>query len=117
MVGQMHGDPVEPVRDRRARRAPCGVIGPEHEVIDEKLRASPEEIGERGFALVGLESILLNNAHPRQFLPPPCDLVAAPCQLFLGLEQIETGGKPFFTCSSLVIGHCFSLVCSCSSGL
>ena len=42
MVGQVHGDPVEPVRDRRAGRTPGGVVGPEHEMIDEELRAPSE---------------------------------------------------------------------------
>src|SRR6202165_1893276 len=37
---------VEAVRDRRAGRTPCLVVGPEHEVVDEELRASSEEIGE-----------------------------------------------------------------------
>src|SRR6266702_56003 len=48
MVGQMHDDPVEAVRDRRAGRAAGGVVGPEHEVVDEELRAPSEEVRQRG---------------------------------------------------------------------
>jgi len=71
MVGQMHGDPVEAVRDCRAGRAPCRPVRSEHEVVNEKLRAPSEEVCLRGAALVGVEAILLVDPNPRQFLPPP----------------------------------------------
>ena len=112
VVGQVDGEAVEPVRDRRAGRTPRRVVGPEHEVVDEELRAPSEEVCQRGAPLVGLESILLVDPNPRQLLPPPRQLVAAPRQLLLGLEQLEPGGEPLFTCSGLVLGHRFL---SCSS--
>src|SRR5712691_10864773 len=71
-------DTVEPVRDRRAGRTPRRVVGPEHEVVDEELRAPSEEVCQRSARLVGLESILLVDPNPRQLLPPPRQLVAAP---------------------------------------
>jgi hypothetical protein len=37
-------------------------------------------------------------------LPQLRELVAAPRQRFLGLEQLQPGGKPLFTCSGLVVG-------------
>jgi hypothetical protein len=46
-------------------------------MINEELRAFPEEVGEGRFALVGLESILLVDPNPGQLLPPPRQLVAA----------------------------------------
>src|SRR2546426_5058580 len=49
-----------------------------HEVIDEEPRASSEEVRQRGSPLVGRESILLVDPNPRQLLPPPRQLVAAP---------------------------------------
>ena len=108
MVGQVDDEAVEAVRDRRAGRTPCRVVGAEHEVVDEELRAPSEEIGQRGAALVGLEAVLLVDSNPRQLLPLPRQFVAAPGQLLLGLEQLQPGRKPLFTCSSLVIGHWFS---------
>ncbi len=39
VVRQMDDEAVEPVRDRRAGRTPRLVVGPEHEVVDEELRA------------------------------------------------------------------------------
>src|SRR4029453_9720014 len=71
VIRQVHGEPVEAVRDRRAGRAPGRVVGPEHEVVDEELRAPPEEIPQRGAPLVGVESELLVDRNPRQLLAPP----------------------------------------------
>src|SRR5918998_1645559 len=88
---------VDPVRDRRAGRTPCRVVRPEHEVVDEELRAPSEEVCQRGAALVGLESILLVDPNPRQLLPPLRQLVAAPGELLLRPEQLEPRGEPLFT--------------------
>ena len=78
MVGEVHDEAVETVRDRRTGRAAGGVVGPEHEVVNEELRAPSGEVGQRGVPLVGLESILLVDPDPRQLLALPCQLVAAP---------------------------------------
>src|SRR5229473_3359054 len=111
VIREVDDGAVEAVRDRRAGRTPCRVLGPEHEVIDEELRASSEEIGEGRCALVGLEAVLLVDSNPRQLLPPPRQFVATPRQRLFGLEQLQPGRKPLFTCSGLVIGHCFSPSC------
>src|SRR5262245_8860588 len=105
MVGQVHGEPVEAVRDRRAGRAAGGVVRPEHEVVDEELRAPSEEVRQRGLPLVGLESILLVDSNPRQLLPPPRQLVAAPRELLLRFEQLEPLGEPLLTCPGPVLRH------------
>src|SRR5260370_41739179 len=107
----MDDEAVEAARDRGAERTPCCVVGPEHEVIGEELRTSSEEIGERGGALVGLEAVLLVDSKPGQFLPLPREFVAAPRQRLLGLEQLQPGRQPLFTCPGLVRGHCFSPSC------
>src|SRR5919197_417250 len=109
VVGQVDDEAVEPIRDRRAGRTPRRVVGPEHEVVDEELRAPSEEVCQRGAPLVGLESILLVDPNPRQLLPPPRQLVAAPRELLLRLEQLEPHGEPLFTCSGLVCRHRLSL--------
>ncbi len=115
VIGEVDDGAVEAVRDRRAARTPCRVLGPEHEVIDEELRASSEEIGEERCALVGLEAVLLVDPNPGQLLPPPRQFVAPPRQRLLGLEQLQPGRKPLFTCSGLVIGHGFSPSCRSNS--
>jgi hypothetical protein len=86
-------------------------LGAEHEVIDEELRASSEEIGEGRRALVGLKMVLFVDSNPRQLLPPLCQFVTTPRQLLLGLEQLKPGRKPLVTCSNLVVSHCFSPFC------
>src|SRR5262249_30048220 len=108
VIREVDDGAVEAVRDRRAGRTPCRVVGPEHEVIDEELRASSEEIGEGRRALVGLEAVLLVDSNPGQLLPPPRQFVAAPRQPLLRLEQLQPGRKPLLTCCDLVIGHCSS---------
>src|SRR5438874_1986445 len=96
---------VEAVRDRRAGRAAGGVLGPEHEVVHQELRAPAEQIRQRGAALVGLEPVLLVDPDPRQLLPLPGQLVAAPGQLLLSLEQLEPRRQPLLTGPGPVLGH------------
>src|SRR5262245_14239503 len=109
MIGQVHYGAVETVRDRRARGAPCRVVWAEHEVVDENLRAPSEEVRQRCAPLIGLESILLIDPNPRQFLPPPHQFVAVPREFLLRLEQFEPRCQPLFTCPGLVCRHrvCF----------
>src|SRR5579859_3319813 len=104
-MGQVDDEAVEPVRDRRARRAPDLVLGPKHEVIDEELRASSKEIGKRGRAPISLESVLLVDSDPGKRLPLPCHLVALPRQRLLGLEQFQPRRAPFFLRSGRVISQ------------
>ena len=74
---------VEAIRDRRAGGAAGCVALAEHEVVDEKLRPSAEQIRERCAPLLGLEAVVLLDAHPGQLLPPPRELVAATGQFLL----------------------------------
>src|SRR5438128_10219334 len=97
MIGQVNREAIEAIGDRRTRRTPRRVVGPEHEVVDEELRAPAEQVCQRGAPIVGIESIILVDAHPRQLLPPPRQLVAAPRQLLLLLEQRDPGCQPFLT--------------------
>ena len=103
----MDDETVEAVRDRRAGRTPRLVVGPEHEVVDEKLRAASEKIRQRGASFIGVESVGLFDPDPRQLLPPPRQLVAAPGELLLRLQQIEPCGQPLVTCPGLMCGHLF----------
>src|SRR5438046_1218352 len=110
VVRQMDNRSVEPVRDRRAGRTARLEVGPEHEVVDEELRAASEEVCQRGAPLVGLESIFLVDPNPRQLLPPPRQLVAAPRELLLRLEQLDPGCEPLLTCPGPVLRHRSSLL-------
>src|SRR5207237_9720768 len=79
------------------------VIGSEHEMIDEELRAPPEEVFQRGASLVGLESILLVDPHPRQLLSLPRQLVAASRELLLRLESLEPRSAPLLPWAGVVL--------------
>ena len=77
-------------------------------MVDEELRAPAEEIRQRGASLIGLESIILLDANPRQRLPLPRQLVAAPRVLLFRLEQLDPRSEPFLTGASL----CFVIALS-----
>src|SRR5262245_32055230 len=101
----MHGKAVETICDRRARGAARLVVGAEHEVIDEQLRATLEEVRQRRAAVSGVEVVLLVDAHPRQVLPLTCDLIALAGQRLLGFEQLESCRQPLFAGTGLMRGH------------
>jgi hypothetical protein len=102
VIREVDDEAVEAVRDRRAGRTPRSEVRPEHEVVDEELRAPSEEIGEDRCAFIGLEAVLLVDANPRQLLPPPRQFVAAPCQFLLRREQFLPGLNPFLLRHDLV---------------
>jgi hypothetical protein len=106
VVGQVNRKSVEAVRDHGAGGTARRVVGPEHEMVDEELRAPAEEVRQRGTPLFGLELIGLVDPHPGQLLPPPRQLVASPRVLLFGLEQLEPHGQPLFPRRGLVLRHC-----------
>ena len=74
-------------------------------MVDDELRAPPEEVRQRDVPFLGLESVLLVDPDPWQLLTSPRQLVAAPRQLLLRLEQLESGCKPLFTRNGVML-HC-----------
>jgi hypothetical protein len=107
---QMDGGAVEAIGDRRAGRATAGVVGSEHEVVDEELRAPTEQVSERCGAGFGLEPVVLLDRDPGQFLATAGEVVTAAGQLFLGLEQLEAGGEPLLAARDGVGGNHFDLL-------
>src|SRR5262249_60282933 len=59
----------------------------------------------RGSSLVGLESIRLVDPAPRHLLSSLRQLVAAPRERLLRLEQLEPRREPLFPCPPLVLHH------------
>ncbi|MNT15476.1 hypothetical protein D3C72_1505290 [compost metagenome] len=105
VVGQVDGKTVEAVGNCRARRAAGLVVGPEHEVVDEQLRAPFEQLGQRGAAFVGFEAVRFVDPQPWQVLALLRQFVAAPRQCFFRLQQLEPGGQPVFARGGCVCGH------------
>src|SRR5919198_105306 len=101
----MDDEAVEAVGDRRAGWAAGRVVRAEHEVVHEQLRALAEQVGQRGFAVLGLEAVVLLDGHPRQRLALPGDRVAAAGRDLPGLEQLEAGREPLLARCGGVGGH------------
>src|SRR6266498_5974754 len=96
------------VGDRGADGAARLVRRAEHEVVDEQLRATVEELGERLRPRLGLEAVVLLDRHPGELPPLPRELVAASGELLLFGEQLLAGRIEFLLCADLVLGHCLS---------
>ena len=77
----------------------------EHEVVYEQLRAAVEEIGERLRAVLGLEPVVLLDRDPGQLAPLAGQLVAAPDELLLLLQQLVALGLPLLLRADPVLGH------------
>jgi len=77
-----------------------------HEVVDEQLRATVEQLAQRFPAVVGVELVLLVDPDPRQLAALSRQLVAAARQLLLLLEQLDALDEPLLACSHGVLRHC-----------
>jgi len=101
---------VDMIGHERAARAGRIVVGAEHEMKHEQLRAPVEELRERLRAFVGLEAVGLLDGYPWQFLSLARELVTPPRELLLALEQRGPGGEPLFAGSHFVLCHYVSLL-------
>src|SRR5919201_3332366 len=107
---------VEAVRGRRAGGAAGGVVGSEHEVVDDELRAAVEQLRQRACAVLGVEAFLLLQRHPGELAPLPREFVAEPRVLLPPSEERLARGEPLFPCSDLLIRHRLSFPSSEDSG-
>src|SRR5262249_30531200 len=92
-------------RNHRAGRTAAAVVRAEHEVIDDELRAAAEQFRQGRTAFLGVESVGLVDGHPGQRLPALRQLVAAPRELLLGLEQAAPRGKPLLPGTGQMFVH------------
>ena len=109
VVGEMDGDAVEAVGDGGTGGAAGGVIGAKHEMVNEKLGAAAEQIGERTGAGVSLEAVFHVDPDPGEFLALFRQLVAAVGVFFLGGEKFFPCGEPFFPGNDFV--HARQVTC------
>src|SRR6266511_2180486 len=86
------------------------IAWPEHEVVDQQLRAPVEQFGQRLGALLGVERVLLLDRHPRQLGALLGDLLIEVAQLLLALQQLCPRGLVFLLRSDLVARHRRSLL-------
>src|ERR671931_1618757 len=81
------------------------VVGPEHDVVGEELRAAVEQLREGLLALLGVELVLLLDRHPRELEPLLLDLLVSLRLLGLELRELIAGRLPFLASSDLVLRH------------
>jgi hypothetical protein len=105
-VVEMHARRIELVPEVRAPGAGADlVVGPEHDVVGEQLRASVEELGERLLAVLGVELVLLLHRHPGQLAALLGHLLAELGVLGLELRELVASRLPFLAGSDLRVSH------------
>jgi len=94
---QMRDDSRHMIRQERAADAALFPVRAEHEVVDDQLAASVEQIGECFCALRRVERIGLVDLHPRQFAAFAREFVARAHVGFLLGEERPAGREPFLS--------------------
>src|SRR5438105_4556346 len=90
----MHDHAAQPVGERGAARACNRPVLPEHQVVDEQLRAPLEQLGQRFWPVLGLEPVLLLDRNPRQLAPMLLDAPGVLLQFPLGGQQLLASRLP-----------------------
>ena len=98
-------EPVDRVGDRRVHRVAGLVARPEHEVVDEELRATVEQLVQRPLAVLGVEAVVLLDPHPGEGAALARQLVAQARVLLLADEQRLAGGEPLVAGADSTGGH------------
>src|SRR5204862_4743505 len=97
---------VELIAQVRAPRTGAElVIGAEHDVVGEELRAPVEELGERLLPVLGVEPVLLLDGNPWKLTPLLGHLLAELRVLGLELRKFVASRLPVLARSNLVVGH------------
>jgi hypothetical protein len=92
-------------RERAGGAARFGV-GAEHEVVDEQLAATLEQIERPDLPVGSVEAVVLSDLDHRQRAPSGADHIVVAGELLLTREQFSTRLEPLLTGDDLwVIGH------------
>ncbi len=98
------------VQLERAADAAFRPVGTEHEVLDDKLAASVEQIGERLRAVGSVEHVVLFDLDPRQRAAFRAELVAQAGEFLFLAQQFLARGQPFIARDDLVLHGSILLV-------
>src|SRR6476646_3176146 len=79
-------------------------IGAEHEMVDDQLAASFEEIGQCDLPVRTVENVLLVDFHPREGATLGGELIAHPGKAFFIGKMLFAGIKPFLARNDLMTG-------------
>src|SRR4051812_10644252 len=103
-MAQMDPLAVEPVRQAGAAGTRAlAVVGPEHDVVGQQLRAPLEQVREALLAVLGVEDVLLLNGHPRELAALARDLLVELRLLGLELRELVARRLPLLAGSGLVV--------------
>ena len=94
MVVEVRQDPVYVIDFERATDALRRLSRRHHEVLDEKLAATVEQVRQRELAFRGVKNVFLIDLHPRQRPSFRSQLIAQPSQFFLPFEQVLARNQP-----------------------
>src|SRR5713226_10266028 len=89
-------DAVHVIGTKRAADAAFLPVGPKHEMLDDQLAASGEQIGEGLLARRRVEDIVLFDLHPRQRATLGVQSVALPGELLFLAQEVGTRRQPLF---------------------
>jgi hypothetical protein len=103
VVFKVRQDSIDVIDFERAADALRLLPRRQHEVFDEKLAASVEQLGQRHFAIRPIENIFLVDLHPRQRPAFRGQLIAQPSQFLLPLEQISSRHQPYRRQNNLML--------------
>src|SRR5205807_9134453 len=92
-LSNVNVDAVEMVRPKRAMRATFLPARPEHEVIDEELALTAEQISERHLARRPLENVFLFDFDPGQLATLQVQFVAQFRELLFFNQKFLAGDK------------------------
>src|SRR5271168_4230051 len=93
---------VGPERTALARFLP---VGAEHEVIDDQLALSAEQVAERRRTFGAFEAVGLLDRDPRQGAPPCAERIALLREFLLFGEQLLARLEPFGSAHDEMFGH------------
>ena len=93
-VREVHERPVDVIREERAAPAAFLPLRREHEVVDDELAPAVEEVGERLLAVRPVEDIARLHADPGEPASLRAQLIAAPREFLLLLEELFPGDEP-----------------------
>src|SRR2546427_5497016 len=93
-VREVHERPVDVIREERAAPAAFLPLRREHEVVDDELAPAVEEVGERLLTVRPVEDIARLHADPGEPASLRAQLIAAPRDFLLLLEELLPGDEP-----------------------
>src|SRR2546426_6668407 len=102
---EVHEGAVDMIGQERA--APAALLPPrtEHEMIDDQLAASLEEVSERLLALRPVEHIRFFDLDPGQVAPLGTQLIAQPGEFLLLDQELLARGEPLVSRYDSVVLH------------